>query len=63
MKGNFRLVPKFSENMMDIVFVLPNGDCRVIARVCLPCDGQHNDDLSCAEEICSALRKRIRRSV
>ena len=62
-KGNFRIVPKFRGNLMDVGIDMPNGDARVIARVNFPNDGQHVDDIACAEEICVALKKRIRKSI
>ena len=63
MKQNFQLVPKFSDNHMIILFVLPNGESRVIAQMCFPNDHQLGDNVKVAEEILPILRKRIKRSM
>lgn len=64
MMGNFRIVPKMtSPNTCDFYVVLANGDSRLIAQVMFPCDGQMNDNVECANTICMALKKRIRKSV
>jgi hypothetical protein len=60
--GNFRLVTKFSENQLAILYVSPHEE-RVIANVLFPDDKQISDNVQCAEEIANILRKRIRRSV
>ena len=64
MMMNFRMVPKMiSPDTCDIYIVLSNGDSRQIARVLFPHDGQMNDNLECAETVCIALKKRVKKSV
>lgn len=63
MSANFKLIPKFSENLMEVWCVLPGGECRVIANVTFPNDHQMSHNVKTGEEICAILRKRIRGSV
>ena len=63
-RTGFRIVPKMiNPNVCVFLFVLNNGDSRVIAEVHFPADGQMNDNLEAAQAICEVLRKRIRKSV
>ena len=63
-RGGFRIVPRMiSNNRCVFVIVLQNGDCRTIAQVDFPCDGQMNDNLEAAQAISDTLKKRIRKSV
>lgn len=61
--ASVRLVQKFTGNVLDIGIAYANGDSEQIARVVMPNDKQINDDLECANAICVALKKRIRKSV
>lgn len=61
--ASVRLIQKFSGNVLDIGIAYANGDSEQIARVVMPNDKQINDDLECANAICVALKKRIRKSV
>ena len=61
--ASVRLVQKFTGNVLDIGIAYGNGDSEHIARVVMPNDKQINDDLECANAICVALKKRIRKSV
>lgn len=61
--ASVRLVQKFTGNVLDIGIAYANGDSEHIARVVMPNDKQINDDLECANAICVALKKRIRKSV
>lgn len=61
--ASVRLVQKFTGNILDIGIAYANGDSEQIARVVMPNDKQINDDLECANAICVALKKRIRKSV
>ena len=64
MRNNIKLVPKMlTPATLGIWAVLPDGDNRQIAQIDLPNDMQMNDNLECAEAVCAALRKRIRKSV
>ena len=64
MKINIKLVPKMlSPSTLGIWAVLPNGDNRQIAQIDMPNDMQMNDNLECANAICDALKKRIRKSI
>lgn len=63
MNSNFKLVPKFNNNLLNIWITLPNGDSKVIAYICFPADQQMGDNVKCAEELCAALKKRIRKSL
>lgn len=63
MMKNFRLVPKFNGKEVGIFCVMPDGDGYLIAKLNLPNDNQQLDDMKCVEEICVALKKRIRKSV
>lgn len=62
MSVNFRLVPKFNNNLLVIICEY-NGDIRVIAQIILPNDNQIADNVAVANEICAILKKRIRKSV
>lgn len=62
MSVNFRLIPKFNENVLVIIYEY-NGDIRPIAQVLLPNDHQISDNVAVANEICAILKKRIRKSV
>ena len=62
MSANFRLVPKFNNNLLAIVCEY-NGDIRVIAQIILPNDNQIADNVEVANGICAILKKRIRKSV
>lgn len=63
MSANFKLVPKFSDNLMEIWFVLPNGDGRAIAWVTFPNDKQMSHNVEAGNDICAILKKRIRGSI
>ncbi len=64
MKNNFRIVPKMIDAVtLSLWLVLSNGDSLEIGRVRMPSDGQMNDNLECAQTICDAIKKRIRKSV
>ncbi|MCX4267819.1 MAG: hypothetical protein OSJ62_04035 [Lachnospiraceae bacterium] len=63
MGQSFRLVPKMEQNLLRIFLVYSGGKNEEIARVVMPHDNQMNDNVNCAEEICTAIRKRIKRSV
>ena len=62
-KLSFRIVPRMVRQG-DWVFdiVLSNGESKTIGEVLMPNDGQLRDDVEVAEEIATALRKRIRKS-
>ena len=62
MSKNFRLVPKFSENCLIILYEM-NGDVRIIAQVLLPADQQLAQNVQTANDICTNLKKRIRQSL
>lgn len=62
---NYRLVQKYAEgnpNCLNIWFVLPTGQGHLIATIIFPSDQQYGDNHICADEICTALKKRIRKS-
>ena len=62
----WRLVVKYggrNKNILDIGLAWSNGSLDHILRAVLPDDGQIGDNVSCAEEICAALNKRLRKSV
>lgn len=64
MRTGFRIVPKMvSPSVCVFVILLRNGECRQIAEVHFPNDGQMNDNCRASEAICEALRKRVRQSV
>lgn len=63
MKSNFKVVPKLHQNVLCILAVCSNGTGKEIGRVIFPNDFQVNDNVACAEEICTAIRKRIRKSI
>lgn len=63
MHRNFKLVPKIAEGAMVVYYIAPNGETLEICRVLFPSDNQMGDNVICAEEICVALKKRIRKSV
>lgn len=63
MSANFKLVPKLANNLLEIWFVLPNGEGRAIAWVVFPKDSQMPDNVTAANDICAVLKKRIRKSV
>ena len=63
MSANFKLIPKFSDNLMEIWLVLPNGEGRAIAWVTFPNDKQMSHNVEAGEGICTILKKRIRLSV
>lgn len=63
MSANFKLIPKFSENLMEIWLVLPNGESRAIAWVTFPNDKQMAHNVQAGSDICTILKKRIRLSV
>lgn len=63
MKQNFKIVPKMNQNVLCVFLVYPNGENQEIGRVIFPNDFQMNDNVECAEEICNAIKKRIRKSV
>ncbi|MBO5279255.1 MAG: hypothetical protein J6B06_07180 [Lachnospiraceae bacterium] len=63
MNRKFKLVPKISQDVMAVFYIDPNGETLEICRVLLPNDNQMGDNVICAEEICVALKKRIRKSV
>ena len=62
-KLNFRIVPRMVRQG-DWVFdiVLSNGEVRALGEMLMPNDGQLGDDVTAAEEIATALRKRIKKS-
>ena len=62
MSRHFRLVPKFNENCLFILYEM-NGDVRIIAQVLLLADRQTAHDVEMANDICKTLRKRIRQSL
>ena len=62
MGTNFRLVPKFDGNCLVILYEW-NGDARIIAQILLPADKQLSDNVETANDICSILKKRIRKSL
>ena len=63
-RTGFRIVPKMiNPNVCVFLFVLNNGDNRVIAEVHFPADGQMNDNLEAAQAIVAILSKRVRKSV
>lgn len=60
----FRIVPKMMDSAtLSIWLVHNNGEQLELGRMRMPMDGQMNDNLECAQSICTALRKRIRKSV
>lgn len=64
MSANFKLVPKFPEpNLLVVWLVLQNGESRAIAYVNFPNDSQLSHNLRVGDDICALLRKRIRASV
>lgn len=63
MFSNFRLVPKFTGNTVEIYFVIPNGDGHLVAKIYFPNDNQQLDNMHCVEEVCASIKKRIRKSV
>jgi hypothetical protein len=65
---SYKIVPKFIKDnngahTIHIGIVFSNGEKKLLAVVLLPHDGQLNDDVQCAEEICTSIRKRIKKSV
>ena len=62
MSKNFRLVPKFSENCLIILYEM-NGDVRIIAQILLPADQQLAQNVQTANDICTILKRRIRQSL
>ncbi|MCM1542125.1 MAG: hypothetical protein NC121_12820 [Blautia sp.] len=62
MGTNFRLVPKFEGNHLVILYER-NGDAMAIAQILLPADRQLADNVEAANDICSILKKRIRKSL
>jgi len=62
--SSFRLVPKMVDNSTFGIWIVTNsGETRQIGQFIVPNDGQMNDNLDAAQEICNIMRKRIRRSV
>lgn len=61
----WKLITKYygHNNILDIGICWGNGRLEHIARICFPDDNQLGDNVSCAEEICAALNKRIRKSI
>lgn len=60
----FRVVPKMMDAAtLSVWLVYSNGDWLELGRIRMPADGQMNDNLECAQTICDALKKRIRKSV
>lgn len=62
MGQSFRLVPKITGNFL-CIFLVYNGGHQEIARIIFPNDCQMNDNVECANAICAAMQKRIRKSV
>ena len=65
MLKTFKLVPKIDENsnVLSVVCMTGTGETMVIAQMLLPKDGQRNDDVVLADEICSCIRKRMKHSI
>ena len=60
----FRLVPKMIDaGSFGIWIVLSNGESKQIGYFLVPSDAQFNDNLYLADEICKAMRTRIRKSI
>ncbi len=61
---SFRVVPKMMDAAtLSVWLVYSNGDSMELGRIRMPADGQMNDNLECAQTICDAIKKRIRKSV
>lgn len=64
MGTGFRVVPKMLDGAtLSVWVVFSNGDNMELGRLRMPMDGQMNDNLECAQTICDALKKRIRKSI
>ena len=65
MKKSFRIIPKIVGVNCAEIWCLWNHDEDgiIIASVRFPVDGQWNDSMECLQEICTSLKKRIRKSV
>lgn len=55
MNTNFRLIPKFNENILVILYEY-NGDVKIIAQILLPADHQLAGNVATATDICSILK-------
>lgn len=62
MGTGFRLVPKFDGNCLIILYEC-RGEVRVIAQILMPADQQLSDNVKAADDICSIMRTRIKRSL
>ena len=62
--NNLRVVPKMPcPNIIEFYLVNRANETRKIGILEMPCDNQLNDNLELAEAVCTAMRKRIRKSV
>lgn len=62
----WKLVIKYvgqNKNIVDIGIVFNNGNAEHILRAVLPDDNQIGDNVQTAQELATALNKRIRKSV
>lgn len=62
MSNNFKLVPKFYNNLLNIWYV-SEDQSLLIAQLLMPNDQQRMDDVQVAGDICSCLKKRIKKTV
>lgn len=61
---SFRLVPKIEGNKIGIFLVVPSmGQSRQVAYLEVLDDCQLNDNMELANEVCTAYRKRLRKSI
>lgn len=61
---SFRLVPKIEGNKIGIFLVAPSmRQSRQVAYLEVPDDCQLNDNMELANEVCTAYRKRLRKSI
>ena len=60
---SFKLTTKMEGNFIEIYYVVSTGYIRKIAIVEVPCDSQWRDNVDLVDEICNAIRKRIKKSI
>ena len=60
---SYKVVPKMDGYKIAIFFALSNGDIRQIAYMEVPDDKQLNDNIVFINEVLTAYKKRIRKSL
>lgn len=60
---SFKLTTKLNGNYIEIYYVVSTGYIRKIAVIEIPCDSQWRDNIELVDEVCTAIRKRIRKSI